>query len=299
MKRLPLIVAAALAALAFCVLFGAVVVPIAVPAAVFWVIAVGATAVAGNELLGRPVPFLRWSFLRMMLGMGKLLTEWQVGDGREEKVADFVLTHAKKGDVDDVIARIDEFAYEHSFLINVGDEKGAILDEALERAQPKRVLELGAYVGYSALRIARQLPADAHVYSVEFNAANADIARRIVEHAGMSDRITFVVGYLGDENKTLARLEEEHGFTEESVDFVFLDHDKDVYLSDLQLLLDKKWLRAGSSVVADNVGFPGAPEYRAYMKEHEGTLWKTREHASVVEYQSIVKDLVLESILLA
>jgi catechol O-methyltransferase len=48
-------------------------------------------------------------------------------------------------------------------------------------------------------------------------------------------------------------------------------------------------------VVADNVKFPGAPEYRAYMQASEGTLWRTVEHDTHVEYQSVIKDLVLVS----
>ena len=50
-----------------------------------------------------------------------------------------------------------------------------------------------------------------------------------------------------------------------------------------------------SVVVADNVGFPGAPAYRAHMREHEGRTWRTVEHKTHVEYQSLVPDLVLES----
>ena len=48
-------------------------------------------------------------------------------------------------------------------------------------------------------------------------------------------------------------------------------------------------------MVADNVKFPGAPEYRAYMLENEGKLWCTTEHDTHAEYQSVFKDLVLVS----
>ena len=41
-------------------------------------------AVAANDVAGKPVLLLRWSFLRMMLGMRTLTRDWQVGDGREE-----------------------------------------------------------------------------------------------------------------------------------------------------------------------------------------------------------------------
>jgi catechol O-methyltransferase len=48
-------------------------------------------------------------------------------------------------------------------------------------------------------------------------------------------------------------------------------------------------------VVADNVKVPGAPKYRAYMQRHDGTSWRTVEHETHVEYQTLLRDLVLES----
>ena len=48
-------------------------------------------------------------------------------------------------------------------------------------------------------------------------------------------------------------------------------------------------------MLADNVRFPGAPDYRAYMQEHAAGRWRTIEHDTHVEYQSLLKDLVLES----
>ncbi len=242
----------------------------------------------------RKIPFLRWSFLRLMLGMSNLRTEWQVGDGREERLAQYVSAKARRNDPADVIRIIDEYCYNESFLINVGDEKGRILDEAVAKTKPSRMLELGTYCGYSALRMAVAAPAG-KVVSIEFSPANAGIARRIHEHAGVSNRITVVVGTLGDGGKTIEALRSQHGFSAGSVDFVFIDHEKSVYLSDLRLILEQQWLRRGAVVVGDNIKFPGAPEYHAYMKENEGKLWRSMEHQTHVEYQSVIKDIVLVS----
>ena len=248
-----------------------------------------------TEIGGRRLPIFRWSFVRMMLGMRRLTTEWQVGDGREDALAEYVTAKAVPGDLDSAIATVDEFAYEQSFLINVGDEKGALLDAAIRRAEPRRLLELGTYCGYSALRTARVMPEDAHLYSIEFLEANADIARRILSHAGVDSRVTVVVGSLGDDGKTVDALEKEHGFTAGSLDFVFIDHAKDAYLPDLERIQERGWLRAGAIVVADNVKVPGAPDYRDYMRAQEGGRWRTTEHDTHVEYQSLLKDLVFES----
>jgi catechol O-methyltransferase len=247
------------------------------------------------EVGGRRVPFLRWSFLRMVVGRSKLTREWQVGDGRERALADHVLAHARPGDLDDAIGVIDDFCVKRSFMINVGDEKGEILDGAVARASPSLLLELGTYCGYSGLRMARAMPVAARLYSLEFNPANAEIARRIWDHAGVGERLQVIVGTLGDGGATIGRLNSDLGFSEGALDFVFIDHDKSAYLPDLKRVLEQGWLHPGSVVLADNVKFPGAPEYRAFMQEAEGSTWETVEHDTHAEYQSLIKDLVLES----
>ncbi|TMS50954.1 O-methyltransferase [Mycobacterium sp. DBP42] len=243
--------------------------------------------------LKQRLPLLRWSFIRMGIGARNFARTGQWGDGREAAAADYVEANARAGDLDDVIATIDKFAYEKSFLINVGDEKGALLDAAVIRANPRLALELGTYCGYGAMRIARAAPV-ARVFSVEFSPTNADIARRIWAHAGVADRITCVVGTIGDGGRTLDALA-AHGFDTGELDFVFLDHDKNAYLTDLQSLLDRGWLHRGSIVVADNVKLPGAPKYLAYMQEQQGSRWDTTHHKTHAEYQTLLPDLVLES----
>ncbi len=296
MSRLPLIGFALTAAIG-----SALVARVELQPAVWWILC-GLTTVAAllamHEILGRPIPLLRWSVIRLMLGRKHLEETWQVGDGREEGAARYVAVHARPGDPGDAIRAIDEYAYERSFLINVGDEKGAILDGVIERERPRTVLELGAYVGYSALRIGRALPPGSRLVSVELMPANADIARRVISHAGLADRVTFVVGHLGDGGATLRHLQQVCGLGPGSVDVVFVDHAKERYLPDLKQLLEADLLHPGTVVVADNVRYPGAPAYWAYMKAEEGRQWTTIEHETHAEYQKIVKDVVLESRLL-
>jgi catechol O-methyltransferase len=244
--------------------------------------------------LKQKVPLLRWSFWRMAAASARINKTGQVGDGREAAVVEYVLAEARRGDVADVLDAIDRFAYEKSFLINVGDEKGALLDAAVRRAQPSLALELGTYCGYGALRIAAAAP-NAKVYSVELAEANAENARRIWAHAGVDDRITCVVGTIGDGGHTLDTLVTRHGFDSCALDFVFLDHDKNAYLADLQSIVDRGWLHPGSIVVADNVKIPGAPLYRAAMREQQGKAWQTVEHKTHGEYGSVFPDCVLES----
>jgi len=242
--------------------------------------------------LKRRIPFLRLSFVRMGLGARNIMTSGQIGDGREAAAVQYVLDHARSGDIDDVVATIDRFAYEKSFLINVGDEKGEILDAAVRRSAPALALELGTYCGYGALRIARAAPR-ATVVSVELSQANAANARQIWAHAGVDQRVHCVVGTIGDGGVTLEHLADEYKFAPGGLDFVFLDHDKSAYLPDLLSIVARGWLRTGAIVVADNVGLPGAPKYRRYMRQSAD--WQTVEHKTHAEYQTLLPDLVLES----
>lgn len=219
----------------------------------------------------------------------------QAGDGRERAALAHVLSSTTAGDLDAVIAAMDDFATTTRFLINVGPEKGAILDAAVARARPRRLLELGTYCGYSALRIVRSMPAGAHLWTVERSRANAAIARLMWRHAGVADQVTCVRGWLGDKGETLRRLTGTHRFGAGSLDFVFIDHAKDQYLPDLHRIINRGWFHAGSVAVADNIKTPGAPEYYAYMREQQGVSWHTIEHHTHLEYRTDIPDLVLES----
>ena len=239
------------------------------------------------------IPFLRWSFWRLVAGLPSVLRTGQVGDGREAAAVEYVLNNSRSGDLDAAIDALDRFGYQQSILINVGDEKGLLLDAAVRRADPAVAVELGTYCGYGALRIARAAPR-ARVVSVEMSPANAANARQIWTHAGVGDRLSCVVGSIGDGGATLDRLAAEHGLSAGSLDFVFIDHDKKAYLPDLLSIVGRGWLRPGSIVVADNVLVPGAPRYRSYLRRQQGRSWSTVEHKTHAEYTSL-PDLVLES----
>lgn len=237
---------------------------------------------------------LRWSVLRTALRVRNFTTTGQLGDGREAAAADFVVANSRPGDAAGALAALDEFSYRKSFLVSIGDEKGLLLDAAVRRADPRLAVELGTYCGYGALRIAVAAPA-ARVVSVELSSANADVARRIWNHAGVGDRVSCVVGTIGDGGATLEALHSGHGCADGALDLLFIDHDKNAYLTDLQLIAGRGWLHPGSIVVADNVGIPGAPAYRRYMREQQNRQWRTTEHRTHVEYQTLLRDLVLES----
>ena len=206
-----------------------------------------------------------------------------------------MLANARPGDLDDVIRVVDEFCYERSFMMNVGDEKGEILDAAIRgsrteagpRARDLLRLQRAAHGARDARR--------AHLYSIEFNEANAEIARRDLAHAGVDGPRQVVVGTLGDGGTTPTRSPTEHGFAPGSLDAVFIDHDKDAYLPDLELMLASGWLHAGSVARRRQRQVPGRARLPRVHARRGGQDLPHRRARDARRVPDLMKDLVLES----
>ncbi len=102
--------------------------------------------------------------------------------------------------------------------IQVGPSEGRLLYLLMKLAGAKKVVEVGTLVGYSAIQMARALPADGHLWSVEYEQKHAEVARKNIAAAGLGDRVTVQVGAGRDVLPTL----EKHG----PFDAVFIDADK-------------------------------------------------------------------------
>ena len=126
--------------------------------------------------------------------------------------------------------------------IQVGQSEGRLLHVLLRMIGARRVVEVGTLAGYSAIQMARALPADGHLWSIEFESHHADVARANVTAAGVADRVTVEVGAGRD---VLPRLEAHGPF-----DAVFIDADKSSYDFYGQWAIAN--LRPGGLVIGDN-----------------------------------------------
>jgi predicted O-methyltransferase YrrM len=129
--------------------------------------------------------------------------------------------------------------------INVAPNQGKFLYLLARIQGARRVLEIGTLGGYSAIWLARALPADGALVTLEAVAANAAVARANLAAAGVSDKVTVVEGMALD---SLDRMLEE-GVA--PFDFIFIDADKSNNPHYLERVL--KLSRPGTVIVADNV----------------------------------------------
>ncbi|XP_027858461.1 catechol O-methyltransferase B [Xiphophorus couchianus] len=196
---------------------------------------------------------------------------------RPQRMLAAVQKNATRGDPRSVVKAIDQFCRQKEWAMNVGDEKGCILDSVVTEVNPATVLELGTYCGYSTVRIASLLPPDAKLITLEFNPHNAAIARQVIAWAGLGDKIQLVEGASGD---WIPKMKEKFGI--ETFDLVFLDHWKDRYLPDTKLMEECGLLRKGSILLADNVISPGTPDYLEYIRN--SPRYKSQYFRSHLEY---------------
>lgn len=140
---------------------------------------------------------------------------------------------------------------------------------AKQHPPPKVFVELGGYVGYSAVAWGAFLKElngnDAtgiKVYSVESDAKFVSIIKAIVDLAGLSSIVEAVEGLSYEVLRGLKK--QEQAFI---IDVLFLDHWDKYYRSDVELCVKLGMLKPGSLIMADNTDFPGAPEYMGFVRE--------------------------------
>lgn len=158
---------------------------------------------------------------------------------------------------EEVLTSIESVAPSKGWPI-IGPKRGLLLDEVVEAHKPSRILEVGTNVGYSAIRMARQLKEGQKLTCVEIREDMAEAARSNFTKAGVSDRAEVIVG---DALTVLPALEG-------SFDMVFLDAVKDDYLKYLKSV--ERLLHKGTVVVADNVK-SHAKEIKPYLDYVRGS----------------------------
>lgn len=126
-----------------------------------------------------------------------------------------------------------------------GAYQGQFLSMLCSMIAPVRALEIGSYVGYSTICIARSLAPQGHLHAIEINdELEAPILRHLQE-AGVSDRVSL---HIGDAGALLPSMPHD-------LDFVFLDADKRHSSSHFNLVLPL--VRKGGWILVDNVLWSG------------------------------------------
>jgi predicted O-methyltransferase YrrM len=184
----------------------------------------------------------------------------------------------KQSDPADVVLKEIEAIGQRSFIPAIGPVKGKILAEIVKKTRPKRILEVGALYGYSAILMAKNSPPGVEIVSVEKNPEHVRIAKENIKRANMERSIRVVEG----DGRT------ELGKLTGSFDLVFLDAEKTQYLAYLKAV--ERSLHKGNVVVADNVGIfkDQMQDYLEYVR-NKGP-YKSRTVETLLEFSDTTQD---------
>jgi hypothetical protein len=154
-------------------------------------------------------------------------------------------THSSS--LDAVIIELEQLTIEshaHAHMLS-GPLQGKFLEMICRMINPKKVLEIGTFTGYSALSMLKGMPEDGILYTIELREQDAQTALQFFKKANKEQQIKL---HLGNALEIIPNLDEKW-------DLVFIDADKVSYIDYYELTLPK--LKQGGWMIADNVLFHG------------------------------------------
>ncbi len=164
----------------------------------------------------------------------------------ERKLENYILAHSTPEDpVLEELYRQTYVRFVNPNMIS-GHLQGKLLEMISQMIKPSYVLEIGTYVGYSAICLARGLRSGGKLITIEINDELKEFAASYFVKAGVDSRITILNG----------RMQEViHGINQE-FDLVFIDGDKREYIEYYDLIFNK--VKQGGYILVDNVLWGGA-----------------------------------------
>lgn len=196
-----------------------------------------------------------------------------------EDIEKYVLAHsAPEGDYLYRLYRATNIHTIHGRMAS-GHLQGRLLKMLVQMVQPKNVLEVGTFSGYSALCLAEGLPDDGHLYTFEINDEMEDFTRPWIEGSPYADKISFIIG---DANEKAPEL----GVT---FDMAFVDGDKRTYVETYEMVLSL--LRPGGYILADNTLWDGHVTDHTY--DHDQQTVGIRHFNDYVAADERVEQLIL------
>lgn len=136
-----------------------------------------------------------------------------------------------------------------------GHIQGNFLKMMSYMIQPKRILEIGTYTGYSAICFAKGLQKNGLLYTIDINAELEDMCRKYFEKAGLTNQIDYRIG---NALNIIPEIKDE-------LDIVFIDADKTNYSNYYDLVFDQ--VKTGGFIIADNVLWSGKVTQEKHDKD--------------------------------
>ena len=162
-----------------------------------------------------------------------------------EKIDNYVVDHSQKEP--ELLQQLNKETWQKVLNPRMlsGGYQGRILSMISKLIQPKTILEIGTYTGYSALCLAEGLQKNGTLFTIDKNEELEDFAKKYFEQSPYTSQIKQIVGNALIILPTLS----------ERFDLVFIDADKENYSNYFKIIIDK--MNSGGVILSDNVLWSG------------------------------------------
>ena len=196
-----------------------------------------------------------------------------------EKLDDYVVRHSQEEP--ELLQQLTRETYQKILqpIMLSGPYQGRVLSMISKLINPKSILELGTFTGYSTLCLAEGLQANGEIHTIDVNEELVDFQRKYFDKSDYGHQI---IQHLGNALEVIPKLDK-------TFDLVFIDADKPNYVNYFNLIIDK--LNTGGVILSDNVLWHGKVIEKLDPKDHSTK--------AVLEYNKILnEDERVESIIL-
>src|SRR6266446_4700847 len=162
-----------------------------------------------------------------------------------ESLEQFTVAHTKQAS--EVLQELERETFARIYMPQMlsGHVQGRFLSMISKMVQPKNILEIGTFTGYSAICLSEGLLEAGTLYTIDVNAELETMARKYFEKAGVTTKIKYLIG---NAVEIIPQLDV-------TFDLVFIDADKENYSRYYDLVFGK--LKSGGVILADNVLWSG------------------------------------------
>ncbi len=163
----------------------------------------------------------------------------------DEKIERYALDHSQAES--EVLKKLNRETHAKVLMPRMlsGHMQGNLLSMFSKMIQPKHILEIGTYTGYSAICLAQGLQKEGVLHTIDINEELEKMVRSFFDESELSDKINY---HIGNALQIIPKLNE-------SFDLVFIDADKKNYTAYYDLVFDK--VNSGGYIIADNVLWSG------------------------------------------
>lgn len=197
-----------------------------------------------------------------------------------DELDDYVVAHSQNEP--ELLQQLNRETYQKILQPRMlsGHYQGRILSMLSKLINPKNILEIGTYTGYSALCLAEGMQYDGELHTIDINEELFDFQRKYFDKSGYGKQIH---QHLGNALDIIPKLET-------NFDLVFIDADKENYANYFHCIIDK--LNTGGVILSDNVLWSGKVLETAFQKDDTST-------PALIEYNKILNsDIRFETVLL-